>query len=273
MKKGLKGYKAFNKDMTCQGFQFEEGKIYEEKKAVICQSGFHFCTDPLDVLNYYDICDSEFTEVEAIGTINKNDYDYSKKCTTKIKIGVKIGLSGFINASIKFLLDSCKTNKKSGDYSKSAQSGYNSKSAQSGDNSTSAQSGYNSKSAQSGYNSKSAQSGYNSTSAQSGYYSTSAQSGDNSKSAQSGYCSTSAQSGDNSTSMIEGKYSVAASIGNNSKVKAKKGCWITLAEWEYDDTKDKWIPVCVKSAQIDGKKLKEDIFYQLINKKFVEVTQ
>ena len=210
MKKGLKGYKAFNKDMTCQGFQFEEGKIYEEKKAVICQSGFHFCTDPLDVLNYYDICDSEFTEVEAIGTINKNNYDYSKKCTTKIKIGVKIGLSGFINASIKFLLDSCKTNKKSGDYSKSAQSGYNSKSA---------------------------------------------------------------QSGDNSTSMIEGKYSVAASIGNNSKVKAKKGCWITLAEWEYDDTKAKWIPVCVKSAQIDGKKLKEDIFYQLINKKFVEVTQ
>ena len=237
MKKGLKGYKAFNKDMTCQGFQFEEGKIYEEKKAVICQSGFHFCTDPLDVLNYYDICDSEFTEVEAIGTINKNDYDYSKKCTTKIKIGVKIGLSGFINASIKFLLDSCKTNKKSGDNSKSAQSGDNSKSAQSG------------------YNSKSAQSGYNSTSAQSGYY------------------STSAQSGDNSTSMIEGKYSVAASIGNNSKVKAKKGCWITLAEWEYDDTKAKWIPVCVKSAQIDGKKLKEDIFYQLINKKFVEVTQ
>lgn len=25
---GIKGYKAFNKDLTCRGFQYEEGKIY-----------------------------------------------------------------------------------------------------------------------------------------------------------------------------------------------------------------------------------------------------
>ena len=33
----MKAYKGFNKDFTCRGFQFEEGKEYEEEKAVLCE--------------------------------------------------------------------------------------------------------------------------------------------------------------------------------------------------------------------------------------------
>lgn len=63
---GIKGFKAYNKGLVCRGFQFEEGKTYEvEGKPVRCGSnGFHACENPLDVLDYYDLCESEFTECE-----------------------------------------------------------------------------------------------------------------------------------------------------------------------------------------------------------------
>jgi hypothetical protein len=75
-----------------------------------------------------------------------------------------------------------------------------------------------------------------------------------------------AASGYYSQLALDGKDSVGAAIGINSKIKGKVGCWITLAEYD-DDYKIK----CVKSAQIDGKKIKEDVWYQLKRGKFVQV--
>lgn len=49
----MKAYKGFNKDMTCRGFQYEEGKTYETDKAELCKEGFHACENPLDCFNYY----------------------------------------------------------------------------------------------------------------------------------------------------------------------------------------------------------------------------
>ena len=46
----MKTYKGFNKDMTCNGFQYEEGKSYEEKEAIIGESGFHAGENPIDCL-------------------------------------------------------------------------------------------------------------------------------------------------------------------------------------------------------------------------------
>jgi hypothetical protein len=70
--KTIKGFKAFDKGLTCKGFKFEEGKEYTHEGDIkICESGFHFCENPLDVLNYYDLIDSEFAEVEAIGKVKK----------------------------------------------------------------------------------------------------------------------------------------------------------------------------------------------------------
>jgi hypothetical protein len=50
----MKGYKAYKKGLVCKGFQYEEGKIFKTDKAICCSTGFHFCENPLDTLNYYD---------------------------------------------------------------------------------------------------------------------------------------------------------------------------------------------------------------------------
>lgn len=49
----MKAYKGFNPDMTCSGFQYEEGKTYETDEANLCSAGFHACEAPLEVMQYY----------------------------------------------------------------------------------------------------------------------------------------------------------------------------------------------------------------------------
>lgn len=52
-------------------------------------------------------------------------------------------------------------------------------------------------------------------------------------------------------------------------VKAKKGSWITLAEWTYDADKGRYVPVCVKTEFVDGERIKADVFYKLEDGEFV----
>ena len=48
-------YKGFNFDMTCaNNFKYEEGKSYHEDNVCLCNSGFHACTYPADVVKYYE---------------------------------------------------------------------------------------------------------------------------------------------------------------------------------------------------------------------------
>ena len=77
-------------------------------------------------------------------------------------------------------------------------------------------------------------------------------------------------SGDRAKIKMLGTRSVAAAIGYNCMASGKIGDWIVLAEWEKDDD-GKWFPACVKAGQIDGKTLKEDTMYRLIDGEFKEV--
>lgn len=68
-----------------------------------------------------------------------------------------------------------------------------------------------------------------------------------------------------------GEDSVIMCAGFKSKAKAKIGSWITLAEWGRDDTKERYVPICVKTEFVDGERIKPDTWYQLINGEFKEV--
>jgi hypothetical protein len=277
----IKGYKGFTKDLKCNGFQYKENKVFKHKGEIkLCNSGLHFCTNPFDVLNYYELCKSEFAEVEAEGVASDKSED-SKRVCKKLKIGVRLGIKGFVEACVEFLLKETKpkdnnvSNKdysklaSSGNYSKLVASGDFSQLASSGNYSQLAASGYSSQLVASGYSNQLAASGDSSQLAASGNYSKLAASGDSSKLAASGNSSKLAASGNFSRLAASGDSSIAVGIGINNIAQGKKGCWIVLAEWVVKD--NKYIPVCVKSEKIDGKKLKENTYYKLENKKFVEV--
>lgn len=133
----MKGYKGFEPGLICKGKQYAENTVFEEPDAKICENGMHFCENPFDVLDHYDL----------------------------------VGPDGSFNefAPVEALAD-CKS-------------------------------------------------------------------------------------------------------GHGCTAKAKKGCWITLSEWEYDKNKKLKVPVCVKTEYVDGERIKEDVFYKLENGEFKEVAE
>ena len=97
----IKSYKGFNKNMTCRGFQYEEGKEYEEESVEVCDHGFHACEYPLNCLNYYSPNESVYHEVEQSGEIQKHNDD-TKVASTKIKIGAEISIASLVKAAIEY---------------------------------------------------------------------------------------------------------------------------------------------------------------------------
>ncbi len=83
----VKGFKVFNSDWTCRGFQYEVGKIYEmDGPPICCSKGFHFCLSAIDCFNYYAFDpENKVAEILAIGELS-SDGNNAKSCTNKIKI-------------------------------------------------------------------------------------------------------------------------------------------------------------------------------------------
>lgn len=104
----MKAYKGFNRDMTCRGFQFEEGKEYHEDKAVLCESGFHACENPLDTFNYYFPGDSVFHEVELDEVSDKRNNDDTKVCAKTIRVGARLDVAGLCKAHFEYVSAHCK---------------------------------------------------------------------------------------------------------------------------------------------------------------------
>ena len=208
--KKITAYKGFDENLCCRGFQYEVGKEYEQEGEIkCCSNGFHACTNPFDVLNYYDAYGkNRFCEVEQSGTI-KSDNSDSKQSSSKIKIKAEIGMAGLFKAGVEWIKE--KTNP----------SPIIKETKGKGDN----------------------------------------PSGD---SAQIG------SSGNYAQIDSTGEDSVICCAGINSMAKARLGSWITLSEWKYSEDKKCYIPVCVKTEYVDGKRIKADTWYKLVDGEFKE---
>ncbi|MEX4632538.1 hypothetical protein MY717_09540 [Haemophilus influenzae] len=101
--KEIIAYKGFNQDWACRGYQYEIGKTYEHKGNVkACESGFHACEYPLDVLSYYSPAVSKFAVVKMSGETSK-DSDDTKIASAKITIETEINLPEMIKKAVEWI--------------------------------------------------------------------------------------------------------------------------------------------------------------------------
>ena len=142
-----KGYKAFKPGMICRDKQYAENTDYEEVGEKICEKGMmHYCVNPFDVLNFYDLVDesgkfSDFAEVKALDQpISGSD---GKFATKKLHIGAKLSFAGFIKACIDYTKEQTIVNMPKSDVTtgNSAQIGSSGDSAKIGSSGNSAQIG------------------------------------------------------------------------------------------------------------------------------------
>ena len=102
-------YKGFDENLCCRGFQYEIGKEYVHEGGIeCCENGFHACTNPFDVLDYYEADGkNRYCEVEQSGSIKTGNGD-SKQASSKIKIKAEIGMAGLFKAGVEWIKE--KTN-------------------------------------------------------------------------------------------------------------------------------------------------------------------
>ena len=119
----MKAYKGFNKDLTCRGFRFEEGKTYTHEGDVkLCESGFHACENPIDCLHHYSPNKSVYHEVE-LEDVSDERSDDTKVVAKKITIGAKIGIPQLCQLTFEYVKAHC-TNEHNAEPGKPATAGY-----------------------------------------------------------------------------------------------------------------------------------------------------
>ena len=295
--KRIIAYKGFDENLCCRGFQYEIGKEYEQSGEIkCCENGFHACTNPFDVLDYYSNPKNRYCVVEQSGTI-KSDKEDTKQASSKIKIIKEISFAELFKAGIKWLNEKNDRNNRgyaqigssdsytkisssdsyaqiglSGEYTKIATSGVHAKIGTSGYDSRIGSSGSYTKIVSSGNYTKIGSSGGFDRIVSSGVHAQIGASGYFTQISSSGEYAQIGTSGENALIESTGKRSVICCAGNNSIVKAKKGSWITLSEWNYSEIMREAFPVCVKTEFVDGERIKADTWYKLVNGEFVEQT-
>jgi len=220
----ISGFKGFDKDLKCRGFQFAIGETFKEKSAVICQKGFHFCENALDVLGYYGAADSRFATVTGSGKTAGHTED-SKIVCSELHVEAEISLSSLLGAGVKFILDKVDWENK--------------KETNTGNRSAATNTGYRSAATNTGNGSAATNTGYGSAATNTGNGSAATNTGDG---------SAATNTGDGSAATVEGKESIACGLGYGNKARGAIGCWLVLA-----DRRDDYTIRSVRTVKVDGR--------------------
>ncbi len=290
----MRAFKGFNKDLTCRGYQYEEGKEFHTERAECCDTGFHACEYPLDCFGYYDPAHSVYHEVELSGEMDKSG-DNTKVCATDIKIGARLSIAGLVKMAIDFTMS--KVNKEAGsderhgfasatgDYGASSATGNCGASSATGDYGASSATGDYGASSATGNCGASSATGYKGASSATGDYGASSATGNCGASSATGNCGASSATGYKGASSVSDPTGVAVAWGHEARAKGCKGAHLILSDWKYVGArysdgdymdpydKESWELTGAKMVVVDGENIKEDTYYRCIEGEIVEVTE
>ncbi|HHF7332711.1 TPA: hypothetical protein ACPSJZ_000426 [Haemophilus influenzae] len=269
--KEIIAYKGFKQDWTCRGYQYEVGKTYEHKGNVkACESGFHACEYPLDVLSYYSPAVSKFAVVKMSGETSK-DSDDTKIASAKITIETEINLPEMIKKAVEWIKgkvdwDAAKVSNtgdwsaatNTGDWSAATNTGNWSAATNTGDWSAATNTGNWSAATNTGDQSAATNTGDQSAATNTGYRSVATNTGDQ---------SAATNTGDQSVAEISGKQSIAVALGWQSKAKASINGAIVCVYRNHDGEL-----IHIKASKVGENNIKADTWYTLDEfGEFVEV--
>jgi hypothetical protein len=219
----LVAYKAFNPDLSCNGFKYEVGKTYElGAEPVICQQGFHACEHPFDVFNYYPL-GSRVARVTLSGKLDRRGGDDSKICGASITIDAELTVPDFVKAAVAWIVKAAKGNVATGYRGHAAATGYRGHAAATGYRGHAAATGYSGHAAATGDRGHAAATGYSGHAAATGY---------SGHAAATGYRGHAAATGYRGHAAATGEYGIAASLGPDGTATAGATGYIVLAHWD-----------------------------------------
>ena len=260
--KEIIAYKGFNQDWTCRGYQYEIGKTYEHKGDVkACESGFHACEYPLDVLSYYSPAVSKFAVVKMSGETSK-DSDDTKIASAKITIETEINLPEMVKKAVEWI-----KGKVDWDTAKISNTGDWSAATNTGDWSAATNTGDWSAATNTGNRSAAINTGNRSAATNTGDWSAVTNTGNRSAATNTGYQSAATNTGDWSAAEVSGKQSIAVALGWQSKAKASINGAIVCVYRNHDGEL-----IHIKASKVGENNIKADTWYTLDEiGEFVEV--
>lgn len=299
-------FKAFTQNLSCRGFQYGFGKVYEHADYTVSVnvSGFHSCTTLLDVSQFYPPTYSRFCIVETSGD-RSISVTAAQQATSKIALISEFNIREFTdralentlqniklvsqsqsepNYSISSLEDNyshtvnlghCAISANAGDYSVAQSKGNRGCSVTTGDqsvcigdgkDSVSSNTGNRSVATNAGGNSIAVSTGHNSVTSVSGVGGIAVNTGTMSNAIALGKQSVSVSSGHQSVAIAEGAGAIAIVCGDHSRAKAAKGAAMTIV------SKNEQGELLHIKSGIAGKDIKANTWYRLDDAgNFIEV--
>ena len=302
----MKGYKAFDKNMVAYLFdgkrQYAEHTVFEDNETGL-NAGLAFYANPFELLDDYGFVNdrngefNSFAQVDALREASTNEAGRVYR-TSRLKVGNRMSFDEYVKACVEFAASETSTSDGINDKyvyvdeargktsissekwktciasSKAAYPISNSSDlacvARTSNVGNISNSGESVMIGNTGRLSCISSAGLDTIIANSGDGCFVSSSGDGTVIGNLGSSTSIASSGVDTRVNSDGEDCVICCAGDNSCVKARKGSWITLSEWEYDKEKGRNVPVCVKTEYVDGDRIKEDTYYTLKDGEFCE---